>query len=136
MHRNNKVVKGKPSIEGLYGDNIILDILKISYNDLIRGRFTPVRRIIRLISRDYPGISATYIDSIIRIIINSKWFSRVNPQEVHLLERGVEVYLIMRQNHLSEQWARDVNYKTQWVIFLTVLGLLATVTGIILASGK
>jgi len=126
-------LRGRPKIERLFRDHVILDILHIAYMDYVQGRFTKIEKLNYLLSKNYPTHSRNYIRKIISITINSHWFNVLNKEEVHLLERGVEVYLNMRQNYWSEKWAKDVESKTKWIIVLAIIGIAVSVLGIYLS---
>lgn len=128
MNRADRHIRfeGKPGIERAYGDHPVLDILKIAYNDYTWIRFTKVEKLLKLMYEAYPGYSRNYLKKMVNVTITSHWFRKVNDQEVHINERGVEIYLTMMQNYWSEKWAQDNNLKAKWNIFLVIVGILLT----------
>ncbi len=117
---------GRPKIEQPFREDPILDILHIAYVDFKRGKYTPIARLFSIMRRAYPLYSNNYLRDLINITINSHWFNKPNLNEVHLLERGVEFYINMAQNHRAQKWAEDANHKAKWGIFLAVIGILLT----------
>jgi hypothetical protein len=119
-------MRRKPDIEKLYGDNPVLDILHVAYNDYVQGRPTSLSKLLRLIYNEYSGYSQGYLKNLINITIHSEWFGKMNNQrktEVHLIERGVEVYLNMKAGRQAE----IANIKASWIIGLTVILTVLTI---------
>lgn len=125
-------MKGKPEIEKLFGDNPVLDILHICYNDYVQGRTTPMTKLLHLMYNEYPDYGRAYLKTLINITVHSdEWFGKMNTHnktEVHLIERGVEVYLNMKAGRQAE----IANIKATWIIGLTIVLTVLTVVLIIL----
>ncbi len=123
-------MKGKPEIKKLFGDNPVLDILHITYNDYVQGRPTSMSKLLNLMYNEYPDYNTAYLKKLINITVHSEWFGKMNTNrktEVHLIERGVEVYLNMIAGRRAEQADR----KTNWIIALTVLTIALMVAQIL-----
>ena len=79
---------------------------------------------------EYPDYNTAYLKKLINITVHSEWFGKMNTNrktEVHLIERGVEVYLNMIAGRRAEQADR----KTNWIIALTVLTIALMVAQIL-----
>jgi hypothetical protein len=133
ISNNPLSVQRKPKINTLFKDNPILDILHVANEDYVQGRFTSVSKLLSLMYKNYPQYSQPYLKKLINITIHSQWFDKSNNpdrSEVHLIERGVEVYLQM----LSSRQAEEANIKANWIIALTSITILIMLIGMLLGK--
>ena len=110
--------KGK--IYQVFGDSPVLDILHICFQDLEYGRMTPLGRLYRLMLKTYSDENTEEIKNVIRnVTVETNWFASAG-RNIHLIERGVEVYINMIQNYQVEKNAEKADYKTNWIIYISV----------------
>lgn len=120
----------------ILGDSPVLDILHISFQDLEYGRMTPRGRLYRLMLKAYPDEDSQEIKNIISNVIDDNtpknafndnaWFKNAG-QNIHLTERGVEVYVNMIQHYSAEKDAERVNNKTRIITYISLVTLIVTI---------
>jgi hypothetical protein len=117
----------------IYGDNIVLDILGIAYEDLKKNGFTSYTKLIQIINTAYPSSHRLKINHTITTVTGSHWFGRAG-KNVHLTERGVEFYLQLLQSYLSDKHANEaikkarISIEIAWVaLFLNLITLIITI---------
>ena len=127
-------------IEGyeIQGDNIVLDILGIAYEDLGKSGFTSYLKLIRIINKVYPSKNQLKVSHTITTVTGSHWFGRAG-KNVHLTERGVEFYLQLLQTHQNHRHANEAidiaktSINIAWyTLLLTLAALIITIVAIIL----
>lgn len=119
-------MKAKPHINEPFGDQPVLDLLHITYCDLLIGRLTPIEKLKIRMYAIYPVLDKKFIDNLIRQITSGEWFvrrtnSRNNKRFIHLHEKGVEVYLMMVQLRDAANYARKANFKAIIAIILAMV---------------
>jgi hypothetical protein len=116
----------------VFGDSPVLDILHICFQDLEYGRMTPRKRLFRLMLKTYSKEDTQEIKNIIRnVTVDTNWFSSAGPN-IHLIERGVEVYVNMIQHYSAEEYSEMADRKTNWIIFIALGTLIASIALLLL----
>ncbi len=109
----------------VFGDSPVLDILHICFQDLEYGRMTPRGRLYRLMLKTYSNENIEQIKNIIRnVTVETNWFASAGPN-IHLIERGVEIYINMIQHYTAEKYAVVASTDTKRILYISLGTLIA-----------
>lgn len=113
-----------PIVRGyeMYGNNLILDVLKVAYTDLIHSRLTTYANLIGVITHIYKSNNPRKVQHAITTFTGSGWFGR-RGRDLFLTDKGVELYLQLDQSHQSQITAIKAIRLTKWSIWIS--GVLA-----------
>lgn len=111
----------------ILGDTPVLDILHICFQDLEYGRMTPRGRLYRLMLKKYWNEDKERVKNIIRNVTeDTNWFASAGPN-IHLIERGVEVYVNMIQHYTAEKNAVAANRDTRIILYISLAALIVSI---------
>jgi hypothetical protein len=110
----------------IQGDNLILDILGIAYDDLGKNGFTSYSKLIKIINSVYPPNERMKHNHTITTVTGSHWFGRAG-KNVHLTERGVEFYLQMLQSYESQKHTTEAILLAKKSVVIAWYGLILTI---------
>lgn len=124
----------------IQGDNLVLDILAIAYEDLGKSGFTSYQKLIKIINQVYPTNNRLKLNHTITTVTGSHWFGRAG-KNVHLTERGVEFYLQLLQSYQNQKYAneaidlaRSSILISRYTLILTIATLILTLVALILTK--